>query len=219
MSDVRVTRAELESLIAEPLAGLLDAIEETLQRNRIPVASLSAVATVGGGAAIPLVTQRLSEQLRAPVVTTPAAAARRRGRCRAAGRPRAGGRRADGYGADRTGGGRGRPDGPGRRGLGRRRRGTGRTESATDGAPSATFRALAWSQDDAPGGEPVPYSGEDYTFDHGADRRPPAGGVRATRKRATSPSPRRCPGTSGRRCCSGRPPRPRCWPSAAWRSR
>jgi hypothetical protein len=42
-----------------------------LQHNRIAVASVSAVATVGGGARIPLITQRLSEHLRAPVVTTP----------------------------------------------------------------------------------------------------------------------------------------------------
>ena len=40
-------------------------------------------------------------------------------------------------------------------------------------AASATFRALAWSQDDSPSGEPVPYSGEDYTFDQGTtDARP-----------------------------------------------
>src|ERR1700712_9786 len=70
-SDVRITRPELERLIEAPLAGLLSTIAETLQRYRIPLASISAVATVGGGAAIPLVTQRLSEQLRAPVVTTP----------------------------------------------------------------------------------------------------------------------------------------------------
>src|SRR3954453_6174522 len=69
--DVRVTRNELERLIAEPLAGLLNAVEETLHRNNIPVASVSAVATVGGGANIPQVTQQLSERLRAPVVTTP----------------------------------------------------------------------------------------------------------------------------------------------------
>ena len=36
----------------------------------MPAASVSAVATVGGGARIPLITQRLSEHLRAPVVTT-----------------------------------------------------------------------------------------------------------------------------------------------------
>ena len=47
------------------------------------------------------------------------------------------------------------------------------SESASDGAASATFRALAWSQDDSPGAEPVPYSGEDYTFDQGpTDARP-----------------------------------------------
>ena len=42
-----------------------------LDRNRIPLASISAVATIGGGARIPLITQRLSEHLRTTVVTTP----------------------------------------------------------------------------------------------------------------------------------------------------
>ncbi|PRC42755.1 molecular chaperone, partial [Mycobacterium sp. ITM-2017-0098] len=70
-SDVRVTRPELEQLISGPLDGLLAAIGDTLQRNGIPADRIAAVATVGGGAAIPLVTQRLSERLRAPVVTTP----------------------------------------------------------------------------------------------------------------------------------------------------
>ena len=53
----------------------------------------------------------------------------------------------------------------------------GRGPAAADGAASATFRALAWSQDDAPAGgsEPVPYTGEDYTFDPAATgaARPP----------------------------------------------
>ena len=40
------------------------------------------------------------------------------------------------------------------------------SESASDGSPSATFRALAWSQM-TPLKDPVPYSGEDYTFDAG----------------------------------------------------
>src|ERR1700737_2502993 len=70
-SDIRVTRHELEDLISEPLAGLLNIIEETLQRNNIPTSDVTAVATVGGGANIPRVTQQLSERLRAPVVTTP----------------------------------------------------------------------------------------------------------------------------------------------------
>src|SRR5690606_30417640 len=70
-SDVRVTRPELEQLIAGPLAGVLNAIDDTLQRNQIAPQRVTAVATVGGGAAIPLITQRLSERWRAPVITTP----------------------------------------------------------------------------------------------------------------------------------------------------
>src|SRR4051812_15083627 len=69
--DIRVTRTELEDLVQEPLANFLAALDETLEHNRVPAASVSAVATVGGGARIPLITQRLSEHLRAPVVTTP----------------------------------------------------------------------------------------------------------------------------------------------------
>lgn len=37
------------------------------------------------------------------------------------------------------------------------------TESASDGAPSATFRALAWSHDDSADDDPLPYIGDDYT--------------------------------------------------------
>jgi hypothetical protein len=69
-ADIRVIRTELEDLIREPLAEFLVALDDTLQRYGVPVASVSAVATVGGGARIPLITQRLSEHLRAPVVTT-----------------------------------------------------------------------------------------------------------------------------------------------------
>ena len=68
---VRMTRMELDDLIAGPLAEFLAALVDTLERNRVPLASISAVATVGGGARIPLITQRLSEHLRAKVVTTP----------------------------------------------------------------------------------------------------------------------------------------------------
>ena len=69
--DVRVTRTELEDLMAAPLSEFLAVLGETLERYGVPAASVSAVATVGGGARIPLITQRLSEHLRAPVVTTP----------------------------------------------------------------------------------------------------------------------------------------------------
>src|SRR5258705_8352602 len=70
-ADIRVTRTELEDLMAAPLSEFLAVLDETLERYGVPAASVSAVATVGGGARIPLITQRLSEHLRAPVVTTP----------------------------------------------------------------------------------------------------------------------------------------------------
>ncbi len=69
-TDVRVTRTELEDLMAAPLAEFLAVLGDTLERYGVPAASVSAVATVGGGARIPLITQRLSEHLRAPIVTT-----------------------------------------------------------------------------------------------------------------------------------------------------
>jgi hypothetical protein len=67
---LRLTRVELETLVREPLDGALAALDDTLRRNGIWHADLAAVATVGGGARIPLVTQRLSEAIRMPVTTT-----------------------------------------------------------------------------------------------------------------------------------------------------
>lgn len=64
---VRVTRGELEALIAEPLDRLVVTIVDVLNRARV---TPTAVVTVGGGARIPLMTQRLSDALRAPVRTT-----------------------------------------------------------------------------------------------------------------------------------------------------
>ncbi|MGV0605235.1 Hsp70 family protein [Mycolicibacterium sp. XJ1904] len=69
-ADLRVTRAELEGLIRRPVTDFLAAVDETLERYGVPAAAVSAVATVGGGARIPLLTQKLSEHLRVPVVTT-----------------------------------------------------------------------------------------------------------------------------------------------------
>jgi hypothetical protein len=69
-ADIRVTRTELEDLMQAPLVEFLAVLDETLERYGVPAASVSAVATIGGGARIPLITQRLSEHLRAPVVTT-----------------------------------------------------------------------------------------------------------------------------------------------------
>lgn len=70
-SDVRLTRSELEDWIREPLAALITGIQETLERNNIPSAGVSAVLTVGGGSGIPLVTQQLSERLRCPIIAAP----------------------------------------------------------------------------------------------------------------------------------------------------
>jgi Hsp70 protein len=169
-SDIRLTRTELENLIEEPLAGVLNTVEEMLQRNQIPVAGLAAVATVGGGAGIPLITQRLSERLRAPVVTTPqsqlnvaAGAALLADRGLSADAPTGIASAADA------------PTGVAAAGWAAGAAGLAAGESASDGAQSATYRALAWSQDAATD-EPVPYAGEDYNygFDQGStEARPP----------------------------------------------
>ncbi|OBK75719.1 Hsp70 family protein, partial [Mycobacterium sp. 1274761.0] len=158
-SDVRLTRTELESLIAAPLAGLLAAVRETLERNNIQAADLAAVATVGGGAGIPLVTQRLSEEFRVPVITTPhsqlnvaAGAALLADQVLDADAPTGLSAAADATGIAPAAWAAGAA-------------GLAASESAADGSPSATFRALAWSQDDAAGEEPVPYTGADYAAD------------------------------------------------------
>jgi hypothetical protein len=69
--DVRLTRTELDALLREPLAGLLGTLQDTLRRNGIHPADLSAVASIGGGAGMAAVTTTLSEHLRVPVITTP----------------------------------------------------------------------------------------------------------------------------------------------------
>jgi hypothetical protein len=143
-----------------------------LQRTTF-LANVSAVATVGGGANIPRVTQQLSERLRAPVVTTPqsqlnvaAGAALVADRALEADAPTGMAPTGLAPAADA-------PTGMAAAGWAAGAAGLAASESASDGTPSATFRALAWSQDDAAGAEPVPYSGEDYTFDQGpTDARP-----------------------------------------------
>lgn len=146
-SEVRVTRPELEQLISPALAGLLDTIDTVLQQNGVPPADVSAVATVGGGAAIPLVTQQLSQRLRAQVVTTPQAQLNV-----AAGAALVANQS---VGADA-------PTAMGSAAWAARVAGLAASESAADGAASATFRALAWSQDDASAPDPLPYTGDDY---------------------------------------------------------
>jgi len=157
-SGVPMTRPEFEQLISEPFAGLLSAIEDTLRQNGIPVADVSAVATVGGGAAIPLVTRQLSEQLRVPVVTTPqpqlnvaAGAALVANQSQQTDAP-------TGI-APTTEAPTAMSSAAWAAGVA----GVAASESAVDGAASATFRALAWSEDDASVEDPLPYTGDDYT--------------------------------------------------------
>lgn len=69
LSDVRLTRDELDDAIRGPLTNLLAMLDDALRRNGIR--DLVAVVSVGGGANIPAVTTRLSGHLRVPVVTTP----------------------------------------------------------------------------------------------------------------------------------------------------
>src|SRR5258705_8369453 len=140
-SGIRVTRAELESLIAQPLAAGLAALENTLERNRISWPNVSAVVTIGGGASIPLITQHLSEHSRAPVVTTPQPALD----------AAVGAAVFAAFGSDadaKTGVAPVLPvDVP---------------PDPVDAAGSATFRALAWSQDDDTDDDVVPYTGDLY---------------------------------------------------------
>jgi actin-like ATPase involved in cell morphogenesis len=70
-TSIRLTRNELEHLIDEPVTDFLAALDDTLERNGVAASHVSAVATIGGGARIPLLTQRLSQHLRTQVVTTP----------------------------------------------------------------------------------------------------------------------------------------------------
>lgn len=69
--DIELSRNEFEELIAGPLNDFITGIENMLQRNEIPTERLAAVATVGGGAAIPLLATRLSERLGVPIRTAP----------------------------------------------------------------------------------------------------------------------------------------------------
>jgi len=157
-SDIRVTRPELEQLLTEPLNGLLTAIDDTLQRAGVAAAGIAAVATVGGGAAIPVVTQRLSERLRAPVITTPEPTLNV-----AAGAALVANQSLDAQAPTGLAPAAGEPTAMAPVAWAAGAAGLGAGQAADDGAASATFRALAWSQDDDPNGEPVPYTGADYT--------------------------------------------------------
>lgn len=170
--DVRLTRAEFEDLISDPLQRFISCVEEVLQRNQIPQGRLAAIATVGGGASIPLITSRLSERLQVPIVTTAqprlnaaiGAAVLAQMRSSAVGAPPQGvvGNAAAGMAAAATEGEAAAlaptevvPSGWA---VGASRAAAG--QASVDGDQSATYRALAWSQEAAAGDPAIP--GVDY---------------------------------------------------------
>ena len=69
--DVRLTRTELDDVVRRPLADVVSAVRHLLDRAGVRPADLVAVASVGGGAATPVITTTLSEHLRVPVITAP----------------------------------------------------------------------------------------------------------------------------------------------------
>jgi hypothetical protein len=68
--EIRLTRSELDDAVRQPLAGLLEELQDLLRRSGVRPTDLVAVASVGGGARMPIVTTTLSESLRVPVITT-----------------------------------------------------------------------------------------------------------------------------------------------------
>ncbi len=152
--DIQLSRNEFEQLIAQPLDRFVGTVEEILQRNGIPRANLAAVASVGGGASIPLVATRLSERLQVPVLTTAQPAF-----CAAIG--------ASLLGLQSSAGAATAaapvvvveaPTGP---------VGTPPTQ-VTPTAPAAPA-PVAWSEDTATGEEPVPYIGPEHTGGYGQE--------------------------------------------------
>ncbi len=69
--EIRLTRSDLDDAIQQPLDSFIGFFHDVLQRNGIRPGDLAAVASVGGGASIPLVTRTLSEQSGALVITSP----------------------------------------------------------------------------------------------------------------------------------------------------
>ncbi|WP_123026855.1 Hsp70 family protein [Mycolicibacterium stellerae] len=169
-ADIRVTRGELEDLIRVPLDGVVSAMDELIERTGTSPTGLAAVAIVGGGAGIPLVAQRLSEHTALPVVTTPQPGLN----------GAVGAALFAAFGADADA-----PTGANAATALDADAPTGAAAAATDvtvaepvyngpgaDAPgSATFRALAWSQEEI-GDDVVPYTGENPYEITNSDVRP-----------------------------------------------
>ncbi|KAA1249938.1 Hsp70 family protein [Mycobacterium simiae] len=165
-ASVTLSRNEFEQLIAEPVDRFVRFIENILQRNGIQRTNVVAVATTGGGAAIPLLTSRLSEHLQVAIFTTP--------------QPMFGAAiGAEILGLERSSAGAVTGAGPaveaptnivGAVGLPTAAAPTAWVTPA-GGEPTAANAAsptpLAWSEDANTGNEPVPYTGPDATGEYG----------------------------------------------------
>jgi actin-like ATPase involved in cell morphogenesis len=145
--DVRLSRAELEQLISQPLDRFVGTVEDTLQRNGIQRSNLAAVAAVGGGASIPLMTARLSERLGVPIHTAPQPAF-----SAAIG--------ASVLGQQQAAAGVATAASP----VVENPTELVETARVAEGGP-----ALAWSADGDDGVEPVPYTGPDMTGEYGRE--------------------------------------------------
>jgi hypothetical protein len=149
-AESRLSRTEFEQLISGPLDRFISTVEEILQRNGIQKANLAGVATVGGGAHIPVLSTRLSERLQVPVFTTPQPAFSAAGGAAA-------------LGPLRSSAGAATAAGP-----------VVETPTQMVGAPptqavptaAAEPAALAWSEDACADDEPVPYTGPEHTGDY-----------------------------------------------------
>ncbi len=163
-ADVRLSRAEFEQLISGPLDRFVTSVEEILQRNGIPRANLAAVTTVGGGAGIPLITARLSERFQLPVFTTPQPMFSAAIGAAVLGQERSSAGLATGAGPavdapTNIVGAVGPATEVSPTAWANQAASAAASESASDNAKSATYRALAWSEDAGTGDEPVPYTG------------------------------------------------------------
>lgn len=154
---IRLTRDTFDDLIQDRLTGFIYAFDDMLARNKASWTDLAAVVTVGGGASIPLVTQRLSFHARLPVLTVsqPACAAAAGALLLAA---------------------RGRElDFRTRTSVGLMARAAAASGTALIELPAGdvmvidqeavTDRELAWSQTDFPGDVPVRFEGDSYNED------------------------------------------------------
>jgi hypothetical protein len=151
--DIQLSRTEFEQLISRPLDRFVSTLEEILQRNGIPRANLAGVATVGGGASIPVLATRLSERLQVPMLSTP-----QPGFSAAIGAAALGQQQSLAGAATAAGAVVETP-----------------TEMVgtppTQAAPTASVAPapLAWSEDSATDDEPVPYTGPEHSGEYGRE--------------------------------------------------